>query len=141
MQRTLQWTPKLNTEWVVPPGGFPIFFQVLQYPTQVRNTLQHAENLCNTLQHILCTHRLPSSFKFCNGLFKSVTFPPPPSQQNTKSDTCVRGQLSERGWKCNQNRMVVGGSACVRSPCLRTQLISLPSSIFSPSSFLSSSFI
>jgi len=34
VKRTLQWTPQLNTEWVVPPGGFPVFFQVLQYPSQ-----------------------------------------------------------------------------------------------------------
>jgi len=31
VSRTLVWTPELNRDWVVPPGGFPAVFQVIYF--------------------------------------------------------------------------------------------------------------
>ena len=32
VSRTLSWTPEVNRDWVVPPGGFPVVFHVTQHP-------------------------------------------------------------------------------------------------------------
>ena len=34
VSRMLEWTPVLNSDWVVPPGGFPVIFHATQHPAQ-----------------------------------------------------------------------------------------------------------